>query len=362
MARIVAVYNTERRAAELRDMSYIRWFRMAEALARLGHTVDMATAEFRFRPHQRAIPMAARLRRIPLGRVRWADYDVIKTLFHQGFDTLRRYGGADHPFIIAKLGSVVASADREGIYFHGRTRKHLFATQQEIHRRARFITVLTPEAGRLWVEQHGDREGILLVPGAVDAHPPPPGPDPYPDARRPRCVFSGNFYDHRTDANRVLAEKLNQVGRLLGERGARLYVTGVGSTRRFDDRCVTCLGSFPYLQSWDHLYHADVGILVAPGRFLHNNESTKVYHYLRAGLPVAAEAGFPNDHVLRDSGLASIAVNGDMAGVADRAVESARQTWNRDAAIRFILDHHTWDRRAAVYDAILEAHGLSCAR
>jgi hypothetical protein len=360
MAKIVTVYNTARHVAELRDMSYIRWFRMSEALARLGHSVDIATAGFTFRAHQGVIALGPRLRRVPISRVRWDEYDVVKTLFHQGFDTLRRFGGADHPFIIAKVGSVVAATDREGIYFHGRTRKRLFDTQARIHETARYVTVLTTEAHQLWVEQHGHRDNILLVPGAVDADPPPPGPDPYPDGRRPRCIFSGNVYASNTDANRVLAEKLNEVGSRLKACGARLFVAGVGSTRRFDDRYVTRLGSFPYLQSWDHIYHADVGILVAPGTFLHNNESTKVYHYLRAGLPVASEAGFPNDHVLRESGLALVAPNGDMAGVAELAMEATRRTWDRDRAIRYILENHTWDRRAAIYHGILQANGVPC--
>jgi hypothetical protein len=62
--------------------------------------------------------------------------------------------------------------------------------------------------------------------------------------------------------------------------------------------------------------------------------------------------------VLRDSGLARIAANGNIAEVAALAVEAAHQPWNRDNAIRFILDNHTWDRRAQVYDALLRNHGL----
>jgi len=57
------------------------------------------------------------------------------------------------------------------------------------------------------------------------------------------------------------------------------------------------MGAVSYERSWDYLHHADVGVLVAAGPFMHNNESTKIYHYLRVGLPVVSEAGFPNDPV-----------------------------------------------------------------
>ena len=113
MARIVTVYNTEPRAARLGDMSYIRWFRMSRALADRGHEVDIATAEHRFRLRPPDIPMGSGLRRVPLRRVEWHKYDVVKVLFHQGWETLERYGGAGHPFVITKLGSVVVSVSAD---------------------------------------------------------------------------------------------------------------------------------------------------------------------------------------------------------------------------------------------------------
>jgi hypothetical protein len=95
MARIVVLYNTERRAAQIPDMSYIRWFRISEDLARLGHEVDIATAEFKWRWHRPVIPMGPNLRRVPLSRVHWRDYDVVKASQRH----LQRTGGrrTHHP-------------------------------------------------------------------------------------------------------------------------------------------------------------------------------------------------------------------------------------------------------------------------
>ena len=98
----------------------------------------------------RTVPLGHNLRRVPLGSVRWAEYDVVKTLFHSGFETLERYGGASHPFIISKLGSVVGGGDQPGCYFYGRYRSQLFATQQRIARTSRYVTVLTRESEARW--------------------------------------------------------------------------------------------------------------------------------------------------------------------------------------------------------------------
>ena len=86
---------------------------------------------------------------------------------------------------------------------------------------------------------------------------------------------------------------------------------------------------------------------------MHNNESTKIYHYLRAGLPAVVEEGFPNDHVVTESGIGFIAPNGDMEGLAAMVCAAAIQAWDRAAAVQFILDRHTWDVRASTYDEVI---------
>lgn len=356
MARVVTVYSTERRATRLVDMSYIRWFKISEALARLGHQVDIATAEFKWRFRRPVIPMAPGLRRVPISRVRWDEYDVVKTLFHRGFETLERRRGARHPFIIAKLGSVVGPRDMAGIYFYGRQREAMYATQERIAAAARFVTVLSEAARELWLECHPTTHGTLLVPGAADRDIPSPGRDPFPEGPHVRCLFAGNFYStdrlSQAEAHRSVVSKLNELGRLLAAQGARLYVLGEGDVSRLDASSVTYLGSVEHRESWNYMHHATVGVVVSAGDFMHNNESTKIYHYLRAGLPVVSEAGFPNDHVVTESGTGFVVESGNLPLLAERVLAAAAADWDREKAARFILQNHTWDTRAAVYDRV----------
>jgi len=364
MAKIVTVYTDARREFLPVDMSYVRWLKVSEALARAGHEVDIATNEPSWSRgwwrRRSEIRLAPRLRRIPLADVRWRDYDVVKTLFHLGFETLERLGGTGHPFILAKLGSVVAPEDRPGIYFYGQRRRALAATQERISRIRSHVVLLTEPARELWRALYGASDRLLLVPGAADRDIPPVGADPYPARDEKRCLFAGNVYfrgDQR-EANEILVGKLNRLGELLSPQGIRLYFLGHGDLSALDTRHVTPLGAVPYDDSWSYLQHADVGIVVAPGPFLHNNESTKIYHYLRAGLPTVSEAGFPNDHVVAGSGLGFVATNGDLPGMAQRIVEATKRDWDRQAGVDYILRHHTWDIRAAVYDRLIAAHGL----
>ena len=357
MARIVTVYRMWHGYGRFRpvDMSHIRWVKISEALARLGHQVDIATVEPRWFARRAPLMMAPNLRRVPLRRVRWDDYDMVKTLFGQGFETLEHYGGDRHPFIISKLGSVVGPHDMEGIYFYGEQRRRRYAVQERIQQRSRFVTVLSEPALQLWSQCFGSDGRILLVPGAADREIPPQGADPYPRDGKLRCVFAGNIYGQysQPEANRTLVDKLNQLGKHLGAAGARLYLCGPGDVRRLDRAHVTYLGSIPYQRTWDYFYHANVGVVVSAGPFMHNNESTKIYHYLRAGLPVVSESGFPNDHVVHESRCGTVVRSGDMHAMSDAVLATPRTNWDRAYAMQYILDNHTWDQRVTVYDRLL---------
>ena len=342
-------------------MGAIRWLKISEALARRGHSVDIATNET-FSPamERAAAENGLRLRCVPLHDVRWSEYDVVKTLFDLGFQTLEAHGGAGHPFIISKLGSIVDARDREGIYFYGAYREQLHAIQERINASSRYVTVLSESARDLWVELFGPKQNILLVPGAADREIPALADDPFPPGEHARVLFAGNVYtrDYQAEANDVLVAKLNRLGELLRDRGCRLYMIGVGDVSRLDPGCVTYLGFVSHDDAWNFFGHAHVGIVVSAGSFMHNNESTKIYHYLRAGLPVVSESGFPNDDVVRRAGLGFVVDSGDLLGMAQRVEEAAHATWDRATAVRYIKENHTWDTRVDVYDRLLRQHSL----
>lgn len=378
MARIVTVYEGSCRAFEPSDMSYVRWLKMSEALAALGHEVDIATREPGRLAHvvggriartvgldvrRDVVVMAPGLRRVPLDRVRWRDYDVVKTLFHIGFETLERQGGADHPCVVAKLGSVVDREDRPGVYFYGARRRALFAVQERIAARSHAVTVLTEPSRARWEGCFGIGGTTLLVPGAVDAELPDSEysrADPY-GSGRPRCVFAGNVYDpvSQPEAHATLVAKLNALGRRLAARGIRLCFMGPGARAALDRDAVEDLGVVPYARSWPYLQHADVGLVLALGPVPNENESTKIYHYLRAGLATVCEAGFPNEGLVREAGLGFVVANGDVAALADAVVAAAAASWDRARAVQLVLDRHTWRHRAAVYDAWLRTRGAA---
>ena len=368
MIKIISVYKNKETDKDRNfgifnpvDMSNGRWVKISEALSRLGYHIDIAvpdtiiTNNYNGNDH---------LRMIPLSRIDWNEYDVVKTEFHGGFDTLEKYGGASHPFIISKLGSVVGSTVMEGIYFYGEVHKNLYETQQKINKVSKYITVLSKPAKKLWKEVHGRTENLLLVPGGVDAEIPAPSENPYPYGEKIRCIFAGNVYTNNSqpEANEVIVNKLNILGKLLSRYGARLYMIGPGDIFNLDPDYVSYMGVIPYDKCWDYFYFANVGIVVSAGKFMHNNESTKIYHYLRAGLPVVSESGFPNDNVVEEAKLGFVTENEDMELMARSVIKAAKKSWNKEYAVNYILRNHTWDKRVKVYYKILKENFPSKGR
>jgi hypothetical protein len=350
--RIATVYSQEF-FDQLRPyhMATTRWIRISEALAELGYDVDVIV-----NTKAGLVRRSPRLRYVPFDQVVWDHYDVVKTQFHKGFKTLCEQGGRDHPFIVSKLGSVVGDHDgTEGVYFFGPEREELYAIQSEIAERSRFITVLTKESTGLWRNEHRDRGNVLFVPTGVDRVVPPPGTNPFDSFNEKIAVYLGNIYtDTQREINLLWQQRLNIVGKHLRKQGIRLCFVGTGKTDQIDRESVTCFGAVDNRKIWDYQYFANVGIVFAQGPVQHN-ESSKLYYYLRTGLPVVSESSVPNNRLIHESGHGLIADYADDAMMAKMIADAAYREWStKGVAVQYILTNHTWQERAHYYDAIFK--------
>jgi hypothetical protein len=348
--RIATVYTGDS-SAEFSpvQMSHTRWLRMSEALARLGYRVDMIVNDARG-----IVEKTPFLRYVTRELVDWGKYDVVKTLFHKGFRHLCEEGGSDHGFIISKLGSVVGHVDGvEGVHFVAREREHLYEVQRRVSQRSRYVTLLTRPSRLLWEREFGTDNGILIVPTGVDETVPSPSVNPYREFSEKIAVYIGTIYSNaQREVNVLWQRRLNSLGRSLKQRGIRLCFVGPGNTERLDPHVVTCVGPIGNDRIWDYQYFADVGLALAQGRSQHN-ESSKIYYYLRTGLPVVSEVPIPNNHLIRETALGFVSEYADDQMMSEMIEAAAHGRWEKEAAIRYMLEHHTWDKRARVYDDVI---------
>lgn len=331
-------------------MDLLRWLRISESLASLGYEVDMIVNTKRG-----LVRRSPNLRYLPYSMVDWKRYDVIKTLFHKGFESVCLEGEVDHPFIISKLGSVVGNNDAtEGVHFFNEERKYLYEMQERINRKSRYVTILTEPSRLLWKREFGENGNILMVPTGVDRKIPSPSGNPYKEFSEKIAVYIGTIYvDTQREANLVWQNKLNNLGKALKRKGIRLCFVGLGNMDRLDHNVVTYLGPVGNDRVWDYQYFADAGITLAQGKVQHN-ESSKIYYYLRTGLPVVSEAPIPNNRLIEEAELGFIADYKDDRMMADMIEAAIYKKWRKEDAIRFILKNHTWDKRVRVYDALIK--------
>jgi glycosyltransferase involved in cell wall biosynthesis len=348
--RIASVYR--RQALEEtpeHDAAIVWWKRISEGLAAAGHSIDfVAGSEGTVRP------VGPRLRTLPFTAADWADYDVVLTFFNRGFENLEKAGGLDHPRIISSLGSVVGSSDdTPGVYFFGARRQELYRIQQQIAGRSRFINVLTEPSRELWIRAHGRAGDVTVIPQGVDRDVPSPRRTPYEAFAEPIAVYIGTIYNQsQKEMNLLWQRRLNLLGRAFLRRGIRLCLIGVGDTDLLDREAVTYLGPVENRNIWDYHYFAAVGVVLAHGVVQHN-ESTKLYYYLRAGLPVVSEVPVPNNHVLTEARLGFLAPFGEEARLAELGAEASVRAWDRDGARRYMVNHHSWDLRVAQYEELI---------
>jgi hypothetical protein len=127
---------------------------------------------------------------------------------------------------------------------------------------------------------------------------------------------------------------------------------GPGETDLLDRGAVTYLGPIENERIYAYKYFADAGLVLAQGAVQHN-ESSKIYEYLRCGLPVVSEAPVPNNAIIRESGLGYVAEFMNDQEMCEMLVDAVNRDWDKSYGVDYMLKNHTWDKRVAVYDRLI---------
>ena len=326
-------------------MDFISWAHMSQAIATLGFEVDLITDARKDLPHG---PHGFRC--VSFRGAKWSGYDGAIGFKQAGFQTLRKEAGRALPPVVSLLTSVVGRTDDvPGVYFFGEARRRLYEAQQQIQATSQCVVMQTESNRELWDQEFGGGDKVVMIPSATDRVIPPPGANPFGGFREKIAIYIGHlYYREQRAVNLDWQHRLNRLGAALGRRRIRLFFLGPGYVDEIDDQAVTVLGRVPNERVWDYQYFADVGVVLAQGP-VQRNESAKIYYYLRTGLPVVSEAPVPNNHVIQEANAGLIVEYGNEDLLADAIHEVVHSKWDHEGAIRYILDHHTYEHRAPLF-------------
>lgn len=85
---------------------------------------------------------------------------------------------------------------------------------------------------------------------------------------------------------------------------------------------------------------------------IQDNESSKIYYYLRTRLPVVCERPVPNAGLLETTGMGALVDYDDVEGLAESAAHLIFSPPRVDGVEEYMVRRHSWDVRASLYDAV----------
>lgn len=340
----IAIVYTKNPLKKIYTMDLIRWYAMSKALAGMGYCVDMVTSE-----GSESRQICDNVHVVPITDVVWRDYCVVKVCYQRTIEFVSK-----HHFTIVRLARVVGSdATSRDIIHHD----ELLKCQELIATRASALIVNDEVNRERWLNIYGNNVPIYLIPTGCPTHIPEIKMSPF-EKKRPTALYIGHLSSKR------IIKMLNSIGAALTKKGWDLVVVGPNKTSYYCDRkyelnreVCKYVGPVTFDDSWAYMQHSDVGIALAPGPYVFENETSKLYFYLRAGLPVACESQISNVDVVMDLKWGRVFEYGDVEDAADVIISlghRAHLSDDRKMVINNTIEKHSWDRRCQILCNIIE--------
>jgi len=316
----------------------VRLGSVALELAKAGHRVEVVA------PVKARSPWQDGLKVMPLEVMEEEGrYDLVKTCYHQSILNLGRHRGP----VVSRLVRVV---DRVHPRRDQRFREELLDCQARIAGRAQAVAFNNRlNAGR-WEELYGRSQRIVLTPTGCPASLPVPGPDPYPPGPPPVLFLGSVSSDH-------MARMLNRAAALL-KGSAAIHLVGLNKTGLYGDReqalhpAITVHPPRPEAEVWDFIRHARAGLALAANDQPFDNDVSKIYNYLRGGLPVVLEEPILQAGLVRETGLGGVFGHGraeEMESLVKGLLAEPPDRDRRTRTMELMARDHSWAARVRVY-------------
>jgi glycosyltransferase involved in cell wall biosynthesis len=271
-------------------------------------------------------------------------YDLVKTCYHDSIMLIERYRGPVVSRIVRVVDHQLPERDEP-------FRERLLRCQELIRDRASAVILNNVENRERWWRFYGKDLPIVLIPTGCPAHIPERGPNPYrPDERV--LLFLGSLAAPR------MVHILNQAARLLRDR-TRVHLVGMNKACMYGgaqedcslDALVVDHGELSEDLVWDYIRYANVGLALASGPHVFDNDVSKILNYLRGGLPVVSEEPILTNDLIRQTGFGHTFSYGDVADLVSKTLELIENplTGKRDEVMQFMAAEHSWGRRVDTY-------------
>jgi glycosyltransferase involved in cell wall biosynthesis len=229
-------------------------------------------------------------------------------------------------------------------------REQLLRSQTIIRNRASFVVVNNTENEERWHTLYGPRPPVIRVPTGCPSVIPLPEKSPfYPHEKV--ILFLGSIAAPRM----VLI--INEIARHL--KGiARVHFIGSNKSCLYGKNKEDALsplivqhGVLPEDRIWNYIFHARIGLAVATGPCPFDNDMSKIFSYLRGGLPVLSEEPIINNSLIRETGFGLTFQYDNIENLTEKALMLLRNPplEKREAVMARMADEESWERRVDIY-------------
>ncbi|MBM4327707.1 MAG: glycosyltransferase family 4 protein [Deltaproteobacteria bacterium] len=329
----------------------VRLRAIAGGLIRRGFSVDVIAPVHEAGLIDRFIPVKP-LNVLGEGR----RYDLIKTSYHFSIRLIDAYTGP----VVSRIVRVV---DHEAPQRDEPFREDLLSCQEMIRRRASVLVLNNRENEERWRRFYGPKPPVLFVPNGCPSEIPEPGLDPY-GTQRPAALFLGSVAAAR------MARVLNEAAVLLRGR-ATIHLVGLNKSRMYGgdgscrlSRLIVDHGETSHNRVWDYIHYAQAGIALATGPHPFDNDISKIFDYLRGGLPVVSEEGILQNHLIERTGFGRIFAYDNVEELVSGVLEILERPpiESKEQVMSFMAREHSWERRLEQYVALFQALGGGVSR
>jgi glycosyltransferase involved in cell wall biosynthesis len=318
------------------SIDQVRLQALARGLTRLGARVTIVA------PVSRPGSLDESISVLPLQALSGTPgFDVLKVCYHFSMEQIRDYRG----LLVCRLVRVVDDRLPER---DGSQRERLLAAQMLAAQRADGMIFNNPENAERWRAMYGHAQKIALIPTGCPLEIPVPGPNPF-DRKLPVMLFLGSLASSR------MIHLINEAAERLHGRIA-VHMIGKNKSRLYGGKFLPLSplirdhGEKPEEAVWDYIRYARIGLALAAGPDVFDNDLSKIMSYVRGGLPILCEERIPNVKQALQSGLARTFGFGDAGDLARAAVmmESSPANNADSDVMQSFCSHNSWSRRAEV--------------
>jgi glycosyltransferase involved in cell wall biosynthesis len=268
-------------------------------------------------------------------------YDIVKTCYHNSI----RLVPPSQKIVVSRIVRVVDTKFPER---DQKFRSSLLECQEMIRERASAVIFNNIENRSRWTRLYGESAETELVPTGCPSVTPAQGQTPYITSKK-ILLFLGSLAATRmAQIMNELAERVSDV--------AEIHMVGLNKTAMYGagselSPLIVNHGEKTELETWDYIYNAHVGLAFATGPLPFDNDISKIYSYLRGGLPTLSEKPILNNKLVEDLGYGSTFGYGDMEELVSccKRLLANPPLEKREQVMRTMVRDHSWDERVKRY-------------